>query len=219
MSVLSRKWRERQLSPCCRLKTAVLQPSRRSRPRRGARRVRRQCCRPMLPNPCRLRSPSVLPSQNCHPAANPVLPSQASCPLVRRQCCRPLLPKLGRLKSPSMLPSPSMCPGVQESGAAAPAACPAPHPGGPPQRGKPIGRPAAGRRCWSAVVAACGRGLQPATSRRRPGAGTRTGVPGRRKRWPPPGGSHRERCNGGRRRCRCGPLPYRRRGGRHPQLQ
>jgi hypothetical protein len=88
-----------------------------------------------------------------------------------------------------------------------------------PQRGRPIGRPAAGRRCWSAAVVACGRGLQPAASRRRPGAGARTDVYGRRKRWPPPGGSHSGRCSGSRRRSRCRPLPCSRRGGRHLQLQ
>ncbi len=88
-----------------------------------------------------------------------------------------------------------------------------------PQRGRPIGRPAVGRRCWAAAVAASGRGLQPATSRRRQGAGTRTGEPGRRKRWPPPGGRPRGRCSGSRRRGRRGPLPCSRRGGRHRQLR
>ena len=84
-----------------------------------------------------------------------------------------------------------------------------------PPRGRPNGRPGAGRRCWAAAVAACGRGLQPATSRRRPGAGTRKGVPGRRKRRPPPGGRPRGSSSGSRRHGRCRPHPCSRRGGRH----
>jgi hypothetical protein len=84
-----------------------------------------------------------------------------------------------------------------------------------PPRGRPNGRPGAGRRCWAAAVAACGRGLQPATSRRRPGAGTRKGVPGRRKRRPPPGGRPRGSGSGSRRHGRSRPHPCSRRGGRH----
>ena len=115
---------------------------------------------------CRLAAVPALPSQaRCPQSAPPVLPSDAAEPMPSQvavsaavsklpSCSQPgapvpgelpagappmlptLLPKHGRLKSPSMLPSPSMCPGVQESGAAAPAACPAPHPGGPSAAGK-----------------------------------------------------------------------------------
>ncbi len=152
-----------------RLKPAVLQPPRCSRPRRGARWVRRQCCRTLLPN-------AAVSSRPHAPACrNPVQPHR---PPARHRSLE-----------------------------------------AHPPRGRPVGRPAAGRRCWSAAVAASGRGQQPATCRRRPGAGTRTGVNGRKKRRPPPGGSPPGRCSGSRRHSRCRPLPCSRRGGRHLQLQ